>query len=94
MAFHVYILLSADGSYYVGHASDLARRLEAHQLGRGARFTSLRRPVRLVYAEELGSEAEAVAREMQVKGWTRAKKQALIAGASEALHKLSKRRGP
>lgn len=76
----VYILRCADGTLYTGCARDPRAREEAHNKGRGARYTSGRRPVSLVYAEECNSPGEALRREHQVKRWTRAKKEALIAG--------------
>ena len=88
----IYILLCSDGSYYVGHTEDLEQRLAAHNAGKGAIYTSLRRPVSLVYSETCESKAAAVARAIQIKKWSRAKKQSLIAGDKAGLHILAKRR--
>ena len=74
MAF-CYILRCADGSYYVGSTDDLARRFAKHQDGSASAYTSERRPVTLVYAEEVSSTAAARVRERQIKRWTRAKKE-------------------
>ena len=52
----------------------------------------LRRPVTLVYSEIVETEGETIRRERQIKGWTRAKKEALIAGDKDRLRRLSKRR--
>ena len=90
--FWVYILRCADRSYYVGHTQSVAQRIEAHNAGRAALHTSLRRPVALVYSEPAPDEVTAVQRERQIKRWTRAKKEALIAGDKTLLKKLSKRR--
>jgi predicted GIY-YIG superfamily endonuclease len=75
----VYILRCADGSYYVGKTDDLLTRLTEHQCGVGADYTSVRRPVEMVYAEEHITTRSAKERELQLKGWSRAKKEALIA---------------
>ena len=75
----VYILRCADGSYYVGKTDDLRTRLDEHQSGVGADYTAVRRPVEMVYAEEHSSIRDAKDRERQLKRWSRAKKEALIA---------------
>jgi putative endonuclease len=76
--YFVYILLCADGSFYVGSTSDLLRRERTHNEGRGAKYTAGRTPVRVVYSEPHESRAAAQKREAQLKRWPRAKKQALI----------------
>ena len=75
-----YILECADRSYYIGSTSNLRSRVQAHRSGKGPQHTALRLPVRLVYHELFDTLEEAVARESQLKRWTRAKKEALIAG--------------
>jgi predicted GIY-YIG superfamily endonuclease len=92
MAFHVYMLRCADGSYYVGHTDDLEARLMAHHHGEIETYTRTRRPVRLVFANDFSKREEALARERQIKGWSRAKKEALIRGNWTRLSRLS--RGP
>jgi predicted GIY-YIG superfamily endonuclease len=74
------MLRCADGTYYVGHTDDLERRTAEHQAGSVPGHTSARRPVELVFAAEMPSRDEAMQREMQLKGWKRAKKEALIRG--------------
>ena len=81
----VYILRCADGSYYVGKTNDLYTRLTEHQSGVGANYTSVRRPVEMVYAEEHSTVRSAKDREMQLKRWSRSKKEALIAGDLQRL---------
>ena len=93
MAYTMYILRCNDGSYYVGSTSDLDARVEAHNAGHGPRFTAARRPVTLVYSEPFDTMDESRRREMQIKKWSRAKKEALIAGDLAALKNLSRRRG-
>ncbi len=90
--FSVYILLCSDGSYYVGQTHDLVARVKAHNAGTAASHTKERRPVRLVYSERHETLAGAVQRESQLKGWTRAKKEALVAGQLDRLHGLARRR--
>ncbi len=92
--FFVYILRCADGSYYVGSTTDVAARVEAHNAGRGPRFTACRRPVTLVYSEPFDTMDQARQREIQIKKWSRAKKEALIACEMQRLHDLSRRRAP
>src|SRR5690348_10079243 len=90
VTFHTYILQCVDGSYYVGIADDVVRRVQRHNDGRGANWTAKRRPVTLVYFETFPSLQRAEARERQLKGWSRAKKQALISAASGKLKLLSR----
>ena len=86
---YVYILLCADGSYYTGVTTNLERRLQEHQEGADPRaYTYARRPVKLVWAEEVPTYEDALRLERQIKGWRRAKKEALIRGDFEALHQL------
>ena len=89
----VYILLCGDGSYYVGQTRNLTQRLEQHRAGTATSFTRSRLPVRLAFSEPQATDADAVRRERQIKGWSRAKKEALIRGDLEALHRLSRRHG-
>ncbi|MFZ5882559.1 MAG: GIY-YIG nuclease family protein [Chloroflexota bacterium] len=88
----MYILKCADGSYYVGSTKNLERRMEQHQSGKGARYTSRRLPVELVYSEEYDRVADAYYREKQVQNWSRAKREALINGEYEKLPALAKKK--
>jgi len=74
-----YIVRCADGTLYTGYARDPHARTKVHNSGRGARYTSGRRPVRLVYTEIFESLSAALKREYQLKRLTRARKEALIA---------------
>ena len=87
----MYILECSDGSYYVGSTKNLERRLSEHQEGLGARYTTRRLPVKLVYCEEYDRVADAFYREKQVQGWTRRKREALINGTPELLPALAKK---
>jgi predicted GIY-YIG superfamily endonuclease len=84
----VYILRCADNSLYVGETNNLADRLARHNQGFAADHIAKRRPVRMVYADEFASRAACLARERQLKPWTRAKKEALIAGDKRLLKNL------
>ena len=88
----VYILRCADGSYYIGSTRDLERRLRAHEEGRAAAYTARRRPLKLAYSEKHGNMEAARQRELQIKRWSRKKKEALIKGNMEGLKSVSKRR--
>jgi predicted GIY-YIG superfamily endonuclease len=88
----LYILRCADGSYYTGSTNDLPLRMAQHQAGDGGAYTSARLPVELVYSQDFPSEHQAFIRERQVKGWSRAKKAALIRGDFETLVELSRGR--
>jgi len=89
----MYILRCSDGSYYVGHTEDVLARVQRHLDGAGAAWTAARRPVSLVFEEQHPSEAAAIARERQIKRWSRQKKDALISGTLTALKALSRCRG-
>lgn len=93
MSAFVYILRCSDGSYYVGSArgESLDRRLSEHQVGTYEGYTSKRRPVTLVYAEHFDRITDAIAAERRLKGWSRAKKEALIAGDWGSLQALARR---
>ena len=93
MTFFVYILRCADGSYYAGHTDDLETRIAAHERGEIEGYTRKRRPIELVFAEEVRTREEALARERQVKGWSRAKKEALMKGNWKRLQWLSRSHG-
>jgi len=85
----MYILECADGSYYTGSTNNLELRLAQHQNGEGANHTKKRLPVKLVYYEEFDRIDEAFYREKQVQGWSRKKKEALINGCIDELHKAA-----
>jgi putative endonuclease len=90
------MLRCADGSFYVGNATgnDLEKRFYEHQMGaRPGSYTFTRRPVELVWSEYFDRVIDANAAERQIKGWSRAKKEALIKGNWEEIKNPSKRRG-
>lgn len=86
---YIYILECADGSYYTGSTTNLERRLWEHQNGQGANYTRNRLPVRLAYCDECDRLDDVFFREKQIQGWNRKKKQALITGDTNQLHRLA-----
>ncbi|WCT73592.1 GIY-YIG nuclease family protein [Sphingomonas naphthae] len=80
MTFWAYILRCSDGAYYTGHTDHLERRVAEHQTGGFCDFTARRQPVVLVWSQAFGTRIEALEAERRVKGWSRAKKEGLIAG--------------
>ncbi len=92
MSFYVYILRCRDGSYYTGHTEDLEVRVAQHQRGTFPGHTHSRRPVELVWSEAFGERYEALTAERQIKGWTRPKMEALIAGDWQRLSNLARNR--
>lgn len=79
----VYILLCSDNTYYVGSTNDLDKRVARHNSGDGAKYTRGRRPLKIAWFEACASRSEALIREMQIKKWTREKKEKLIVGQWE-----------
>jgi putative endonuclease len=78
MAYYCYILECSDGTFYTGWSTDPQRRERQHNAGRGARYTRDRRPVRLVYVEQLPDKPSALRRELRIKRLPREKKLKLI----------------
>lgn len=74
---YLYILRCGDGSLYTGITTDVARRLDAHRRGKGAKYTRGRGPLTLLYREECGTHSQALKRELAVKALTREDKEAL-----------------
>lgn len=89
MTGYVYILQCNDGSYYTGSTKNIEMRLRQHENGQGANHTRKHQPVKLVFVEQFERIDEAFAREKQIQGWSRKKKEALIDGDFNRLHTLS-----
>lgn len=91
----VYMLRCVDNSYYVGCTKhgNIDHRLDQHNGGFGGEYTAKRRPVELVWAEVFARYTDAFDAERWIKGWSRAKKEALIQSDWDAVRQLSKRRG-
>jgi putative endonuclease len=89
----VYILRCSDGSFYTGTTRDtLDKRVSEHNSGHYDGYTASRRPVTLAFSQWFDRIVDAIAAERQIKGWSRRKKEALIAGDFEKLRTLSQRR--
>lgn len=80
MAAFIYILKCGDGSLYTGWTTDVAKRLAAHQKGKGAKYTRNRGPLTLVHSEECTDKSTAMKREAAIKRLTRREKLALVKG--------------
>jgi len=76
---YVYVLECADGTYYTGYTTDVERRVAEHDAGDGAKYTRGRTPVSLVHVETFDSRSAAMSREHEVKTYSRARKQGLVA---------------
>ena len=74
----VYILRCADGSLYTGITNDLIRRCKQHNAGTASRYTRSRLPTVLVYQESHSSQSMALKRELEIKSFSRQKKESLI----------------
>ena len=93
MTVYVYMLRCRDGRYYVGSTrGSLERRVAEHNAGAFGGYTASRRPVELVFHQGFANATDAIAAERQLKGWSRAKKEALIRGDYEALKVLARNR--
>ena len=75
---NVYVLQCGDGSLYTGISTDVARRLEEHRSGKGAKYTRSRGPLELVYQEDCPDKSAALKRELEIKALSRAEKLKLI----------------
>jgi predicted GIY-YIG superfamily endonuclease len=90
MVFILYILECADGTFYIGHTDDLSRRLQQHEQGKVGPYTASRRPLKLAHTEEFESRIEELTMERKLKDWSRAKKQAYMAGNWQTVSSLAK----
>jgi putative endonuclease len=92
---YLYILCCADGSYYVGTTrKTLDERIAEHNSVLFSGYTATRRPVALSFSEHFESITDAIAAERRVKGWSRAKKEALMRGDWGSIAALAQRRHP
>jgi putative endonuclease len=67
MPYYVYVILCRDSSFYTGYTKDLDSRMRLHMNGKGARYTKMHKPRRIVHVEEFRSRAEAMKREKRIK---------------------------
>jgi putative endonuclease len=89
--YYVYMVRCADGSFYVGITNSPEVRLAQHTLGTDPEcYTFTRRPVELVHASDFHEVTDAIRWEKQLKKWSRAKKEALIAGDWQRIHELAR----
>ncbi len=81
-SYYVYLLLCDDGSYYTGYTNDVASRFERHKRGRGARYTRMRKPKKIVYVERFGTRVAAIRREQEMKALSHREKHELATNGS------------
>jgi putative endonuclease len=92
MPYYVYVLLCDGGSFYTGYARNVNSRMRLHMNGRGARYTRIHRPRKLVYVEEFGSRAEAMKRERRLKRMRHDEKSRLIKSKAREMRKTHHRK--
>ncbi|MDO8610163.1 MAG: GIY-YIG nuclease family protein [bacterium] len=78
MLWYLYIVEAKDKSLYTGITTNINRRIQEHNNGKGAKYLSGRRPVSLIYSEKLNNQSEALKRENEIKGWNKKKKLLLV----------------
>lgn len=87
--YYLYLLRCTDNSLYCGQTKDLQRRVKEHNDDDSkSKYTRARRPVKLVYFEKYSTLQKVMRREIQIKRWTKAKKEALVKGGSRLLKRL------
>jgi putative endonuclease len=80
--YYTYLARCSDNSIYTGYCVDLDARENKHNKGEGAKYTRSRRPIKIIYSEKYTTKSEAMKREIQIKGWTKAQKENLITSFS------------
>jgi putative endonuclease len=88
--FWIYILQCADGSYYTGHTDNLEKRIREHDFGTFECYTKTRLPIKLVYQQACQTREECLRAEQRVKGWSRAKKAAMVRGDWAEVSRLAR----
>ncbi len=94
MAFYLYILQCADDSLYIGHTDNPDERMRQHDAGKADAYTAKRHPLKLLHVEEFETRYEVLIIERKLKGWSRAKKLAYIAGDWDAVRQLARNHQP
>ena len=89
MRYYVYVLLCQDGTFYTGYAKNLDVRLRMHEQGKGARYTRIHKPKKLVHIEEFATRKEAMRREKEIKKLGHEEKKRLCQSAIMK-HQISK----
>ena len=92
MPFWTYMLHCADRSFYIGHTDNLDTRIASHEQGQIPGYTATRLPVKLGWSQDFGTCADALEAERRIKGWSRAKKMALIRGDWNLISSLAQSR--
>ena len=92
MAFYAYLPRCNDGSYHAGHTDNLEHRFAQHQSGESGGNAARRLPVTLVWSDSFQTRDDALAVERKLKGWSRAKKEALIAADWDLVSQLARSR--
>ena len=85
MTCYCYIVECSDGTYYTGWTTDPERRVKQHNKGVGAKYTSTRRPVKLVYLEPQSTRTDAMRRELAIKKMNRIQKSKLVEKYGEVI---------
>jgi len=90
VSYFIYILRTSSNTLYIGQTNNLAKRLKEHQdkSSKSAKYVSYFDSIKLVYSEKYSTRKEAMCREIQLKRWSRTKKEALINGDTQLLKKL------
>lgn len=86
-SYYVYILLCSDETFYIGTSNNVEKRVKTHNSGKGAKYTRARRPVQLLYTEKLSDKSSALKREIELKKYSRSKKEKLLLNAGINWHK-------
>lgn len=76
--YYVYMLLCSDQTFYTGISNNVEKRVATHNAGKGAKYTKIRRPVQLMYQEELPDKSQALKREIAIKKLSRSQKVTLL----------------
>ena len=76
--YYVYMLLCNDKTFYTGTSNNVEKRVATHNAGKGAKYTKIRRPVKLMYSEVLANKSEALKREIAIKKLSRQQKITLL----------------
>jgi putative endonuclease len=87
MSYSVYIILCDDKSFYTGYTENLKRRIKLHEAGKGARYTKMHKPKKLVYIEKFSSRKDAMRRERKIKRLSHHQKAQLIKSNAKTLRR-------
>ena len=88
--FWLYVLQCGDGTFYIGHTDNIDERMRQHECSTTDSYTAVRKPLSLLFVQEFETRYEALSMERKLKGWSRAKKLAYMAGDWNTVRKLAK----